>query len=120
MRPPRQSLGSAGGGSPASGRTCKDEARGTRRDRPRLCRTNGSPDDFDEVVAPDYLDYGHYDRETLAKDLSAHLVYGTATATHPTEPARFQPRVSFHVSNSIEEVPQARLWVRGLTGETSR
>jgi hypothetical protein len=34
MRPPRQSLGSAGGGSPASGRTCKDEARGTRRDRP--------------------------------------------------------------------------------------
>src|SRR5260370_27337431 len=117
-RPPRQSLGSAGGGSPASGRTCKDEARGTRRDRPgyvvlpdalgvraksgnernhrhdypaqrhragpvrRPCRQgeravsaplspedvvrkffdcypNGRPEDFDEVVAPDYLAYGH-------------------------------------------------------------
>src|ERR1700729_3606870 len=23
------------------------------------CYTNGRPDDFDEVVAPDYLDYGH-------------------------------------------------------------
>ena len=26
MRPPGQSLGSAGGGSPGSGRTCKDDA----------------------------------------------------------------------------------------------
>ncbi len=31
---PAQSFGSAGGGSPASGRTCKDEARGTPRNRP--------------------------------------------------------------------------------------
>jgi|SRR5882724_9263937 len=23
------------------------------------CYTNGRPEDFDEVVAPDYLDYGH-------------------------------------------------------------
>ena len=23
------------------------------------CCTNGRPEDFDEVVAPDYLDYGH-------------------------------------------------------------
>jgi ketosteroid isomerase-like protein len=23
------------------------------------CYTNGSPEDFDEVVAPDYVDYGH-------------------------------------------------------------
>jgi hypothetical protein len=110
------------------------------------CYTNGRPEDFDEVVAPDYLGYGHtppgrgpggarddyenavkqagalygiaaeslgqprtwyglpfgacvwavdyavlpaaglykpiqdYNRETLAKDLTAHLVYGTAAA----------------------------------------
>src|SRR5690348_9740947 len=117
-RPPRQSLGSAGGESPASGRTCKCEGarhstrparlrRTTRRPRrpsqsrnernhrheypaqhPRAapvrrsrrqgeravsaqlspedvvrkffaCYTNGRPEDFDEVVAPDYVDYGH-------------------------------------------------------------
>jgi hypothetical protein len=26
------------------------------------CYTNGRPEDFDEVVAPDYLDYGHTPR----------------------------------------------------------
>ena len=42
MRPARQSLGSAGGGSPASERTCKDEARHSMRP-PRLRRTTRRP-----------------------------------------------------------------------------
>jgi len=27
------------------------------------CYTNGRPEDFDECVAPDYVDYGHASRD---------------------------------------------------------
>jgi hypothetical protein len=90
MRPPRQSLGSACGGSPAPGRTCKDEARGgiaaESLGRPRTWY--GLPFGagvwaVDYAVLPAaglYKPIQDYDRETLAKDLTAHLVYGTTAA----------------------------------------